>query len=112
MKKKKTGDNTTFVHINSELEGMRVVSILEEHGIPARYISQQIPMYDDILVPAQGFWGEILVPVYLHEKARLVLKRVFSRESDKYKKEKKMPGSRPEYMISFIGPGYPNLAGK
>ena len=44
MKKKKTGDNTTFVHINSELEGMRVVSILEEHGIPARYISQHIPI--------------------------------------------------------------------
>ena len=92
-------DTTTFMRINSEMDGLVIVSILEEHGIPARIISQQVSMYDNVFKTAQGFWGEVLVPPELHEKAREVLDEFYDEE---YPKEGTFQID-PDFM-----PGYPS----
>jgi len=50
-----------------------VKSVLEDAGIPAVVQSRQSSWFDGMFVPAEGRWGEVLVPAAEVERARAIL---------------------------------------
>lgn|GEM_PF-952321 len=54
-------DTTVVFRARSEPEALRVADALQEAGIDAQVVSQQVPWYDGVLVMGQGYWGEIMV---------------------------------------------------
>ncbi len=50
-----------------------VKSVLEDAGVPAVVRSRQVAWLDSVLVPAEGRWGEVLVPAAEAERARAIL---------------------------------------
>lgn len=54
-------DTAVVFRAASEAEAIRVQEALEEAGIEARVVSQQVPWYDGVLVVGQGYWGDIMV---------------------------------------------------
>jgi hypothetical protein len=54
-------DTAIVYRARSEPEAVRVADALEEAGVEAQVISQQVPWYNGVLVVGQGYWGEIMV---------------------------------------------------
>jgi hypothetical protein len=61
-------DTAIVYRARSEPEAIRVAEALEEAGIEAQVLSQQVPWYDGVLVVGQGYWGEIMV--FAKDRAR------------------------------------------
>ncbi len=47
--------------------------ILEDAGIPVLVKSHMVTMYDGILKPDVGYWGDVLVPSKFAERSRIVI---------------------------------------
>lgn len=66
-------DTAIVFRARSEPEALRVAAALEEAGIEAQVISQQVPWYNGVLVVGQGYWGEIMVFEKDRESAEKVI---------------------------------------
>jgi hypothetical protein len=66
-------DTAIVFRARSEPEAIRAADALEEAGVEAQIISQQVPWYDGVLVVGQGYWGEIMVFEKDREKAEKVI---------------------------------------
>ncbi|MDH7480517.1 MAG: DUF2007 domain-containing protein [Armatimonadota bacterium] len=56
-----------------ELTANLIKGILEAEDIDVIIHSHQVPWMDSIMKPAEGFWGDILVPEEEAERAKKVL---------------------------------------
>lgn len=65
-----------------ELEAKILEAMLGGEGIPCLLRSRQIPWMDHIMQTAEGFWGELLVPRSVAEKAREAIRSYFKGESE------------------------------
>jgi hypothetical protein len=66
-------DTAIVYRARSEPEAIRAADALEEAGVEAQIVSQQVPWYDGVLVVGQGYWGEIMVFEKDREKAEKVI---------------------------------------
>jgi hypothetical protein len=66
-------DTAIIFRARSEPEAIRAADALEEAGVEAQIISQQVPWYNGVLVVGQGYWGEIMVFEKDREKAEKVI---------------------------------------
>jgi hypothetical protein len=69
-------DTAIVFRARSEPEAIRVGDALEEAGIEAQIVSQQVPWYDGVLVVGQGYWGEIMVFEKDRERAQKVIEEL------------------------------------
>lgn len=69
-------DTAIVFRARSEPEAIRAADALEEAGVEAQIISQQVPWYDGVLVVGQGYWGEIMVFEKDREKAEKVIEEL------------------------------------
>jgi len=66
-------DTAIVFRARSEPEAIRVADALEEAGVEAQVVSQQVPWYNGVLVVGQGYWGEIMVFEKDRERAQNVI---------------------------------------
>jgi hypothetical protein len=66
-----------------ELSGVTIRSLLEDKGIKAVLKSSQIPWYDNIMISALGYWGEVLVRNEDKQKAENIIKDFLKAAEDK-----------------------------
>lgn len=59
---------------SSETEASIVKALLEGENIPVQVESAQVAMYDSIMVNAEGYWGDLLVPDSMAGQARDILR--------------------------------------
>ena len=58
----------------SESVAQIVRALLVSEGIPVVFNSKQVPMYDGVMVMAEGYWGDLLVPESQAERAREIVR--------------------------------------
>jgi hypothetical protein len=61
--------------------------LLEGEGIPVAFKSQQVPWMDGVMRMGAGFWGDILVPKELADKAREIIAAYESPETPETKED-------------------------
>jgi hypothetical protein len=52
----------TVYQAPDEVTAHLVLAVLEDAGVPAMIRSRQVPWMDGVMVNAEGYWGDVMVP--------------------------------------------------
>ena len=69
-------DTAVVFRAGSEPEAIRVADALREAGVDVQVVSQQVPLYNGVLVVGQGYWGDVMVFAKDRDEAARVIARL------------------------------------